>query len=387
MGQRHRLALAVHKANVHKLRPRARKLCHLLQVLLTGHVAELLLALNGDLGLPPLSVVQHPRQFLHLSVLGIPADHAEHPLRAQHIKVVLRQQVVQPVQRPTGVVALAGLHLSRRRHGDLVHLFRLCKAQRLVRGADHMQRAAGNGIQHPHLLQRQGQVGAFLGIPDPRFQPVAQHLRLLALRQRLSLCQLLPQLCKSCLLRGGHILPQRLDQHRHPALLPVLGHGRGCTVRAHRAVDAVLQRRQPVHRPVVQHRLICQLRHLGCLHDQALLHILARARPQHQLVQRCRVALYAPPHLVHLPAFPRLLHPLFRQRFRHRNVLIPLLLRRLNGKGIPLRLLFGKSLPLAFALCLPLCDLVLLHDQRVLRRVRAPGLLPQLPRQLVLFAA
>ena len=145
--QRHAVALGVGQADVHRLGPRPGKGVHLFQVGLARHVRKEFLALDGDLALPALAVVQHPRQLLHLAVLCVAAQHAEHPLAAQHVQLVLGQRVPQPVKPPAGAVALAGFHLVGSSVRNGAHFLSLCKAQRLVFGADHMQRAAGNGFQ------------------------------------------------------------------------------------------------------------------------------------------------------------------------------------------------------------------------------------------------
>ena len=145
--QRHAVALGVGQADVHRLGPRPGKGVHLFQVGLARHVRKEFLSLDGDLALPALAVVQHPRQLLHLAVLCVAAQHAEHPLAAQHVQLVLGQRVPQPVKPPAGAVALAGFHLVGSSVRNGAHFLSLCKAQRLVFGADHMQRAAGNGFQ------------------------------------------------------------------------------------------------------------------------------------------------------------------------------------------------------------------------------------------------
>ena len=102
------------------------------------------------------------------------------------------------------------------------------------------------------------------------------------------------QLVQPDVLRGRQVIVQRLDQLRHLALLPVLGHGVGCSLAAHAGHNAALQPGQLVHRFVVQGHKVCQLGHLRRLHDQPLLHILALLGPQHHLVQLGRVRPDAP---------------------------------------------------------------------------------------------
>ena len=88
------------------------------------------------------------------------------------------------------MVALAQCHLIGCLVRDLAHLFGLRKAHGLVLVPDHMQRRAGDGLQHPHLVHRHGQVGAALGLPDPLTQPLLQGQCLLAVGQRLGFRQL-----------------------------------------------------------------------------------------------------------------------------------------------------------------------------------------------------
>ena len=190
MGQRHRVVVRVSQAHVHKVRTRPGKGLRFLGVLCARHVRKQLLALDGDLRLPVLAVVQHLPDLLHLAAVLVAAQHPQHPLGPQHVQVVLGQQVLQPVQRPAGVVALAQCHLIGCLVRDLAHLFGLRKAHGLVLVPDHMQRRAGDGLQHPHLVHRHGQVGAALGLPDPLTQPLLQGQCLLAVGQRLGFRQL-----------------------------------------------------------------------------------------------------------------------------------------------------------------------------------------------------
>ena len=151
-------------------------------------------------------------------------------------------------------------------------------------------------------------------------------------------------------------------------------------------MDAVLQPRQLVHSPVVQHGHVGDLCHLRRLHDQPLAHILALALPQHHLVQRRRILPDAPLQLVHLPAVPRFLHPLLGHPLRNGDLLIPLLACHLGGQCVPLRLLLLPGLGLPLVLFLPFHDLVFLHDQAVLGLVRTPLLVPHLPGKVGVLA-
>jgi len=65
-------------------------------------------------------------------------------------------------------------------HGHAVHLFRPRKAQGLVFRPDDVQRAGRNGLQHPQLVYRHGQIGAVLRLPDALAQPVPQLFRFVA---------------------------------------------------------------------------------------------------------------------------------------------------------------------------------------------------------------
>ena len=144
----------------------------------SGHVGKQLFAFHGDLRLPVLAVVQHLGHLFHLAVLRVAAQHTEHPLRAQHIQLILCQQIVHAVQLSAGVVALAGIHLAGCAFCDCAPFFSLCKTHRLV----CMQRRAGNSLQHPHLIHRHGQIGAVLRLLDTFAQPFLQCPCFLAVR-------------------------------------------------------------------------------------------------------------------------------------------------------------------------------------------------------------
>ena len=248
-----------------------------------------------------------------------------------------------------------------------------------------MQRAAGNGFQQPQLVHRHGQIGAVLRVPDARFQPVLQGPGLLTVRQGFRLGQLLVQLVQPGILRSCQVLPQRLDQFRHLALLPVLGHGVGGSLAAHAGRNAVLQPRQLVHSLAVQGHQVRQLGHLGRLHDQPLLHILALLGPQHHLVQLGRVRPDAPFQLVRLPGVPGPLHPVLGYFLRNSNVLVPLLAGHFQRNGVPLGLFLLPGFPPALVFGLPLHDLVVLDHQRALRPVGPALLLLHLVGQVVVF--
>ena len=182
MGQFGFLSLHIGQAHVHKVCARACKVLHFLHMFFSGHVGKQLFAFHGDLRLPVLAVVQHLGHLFHLAVLRIAAQHTEHPLRAQHIQLIFCQQIVHAVQLSAGVVALAGIHLAGCAFCDCAHFFSLCKTHRLVCIADHMQRRAGNSLQHPHLIHRHGQIGAVLRLLDAFAQPFLQCPCFLAVR-------------------------------------------------------------------------------------------------------------------------------------------------------------------------------------------------------------
>ena len=378
--QRHGIALAVLQSDVHQLRPRPGKSFHLFQVFLAGHVGKQAFAFHEDLRLPPLAVVQHLPQLLHLAVFGVAAQTPEHSRAAQHVQLVAVHRALRLFKFLSEAVALRVQHLAGGFHGHAVHLFCPRKAQGLVLGPDDVQRAGRNGLQHPQLIYRHGQIGAVLRLPDALAQPVPQLFGLVAIRQGLGFFQLLPQPVELCLLAGVHIVPQCLDEVFHAAVLPV---GVDADVHLSAAPDAVLQGGQLGQGVVVQHCRVCQLRHLGGLHDEALLYIFPGLRPQHHLVELGGIVPDAPFQFVRLPSFPGLLHPLFGQCLCHGYVLVPLLPGRFNGNGIPLGLFFLPRFRLALVLGLPLHDLVFLYQQLMLRPVGPPLLSGHLPGKVV----
>ena len=201
MGQRHGLALCVRQPDVHQLRAGASEPLHLLEVGLACHVVEELGAFHRDLGLPELALVQHVGQLFHLAVFGVPAQHPEDSLRAQHVEIVFGQCIPDSA----GLVSLGGQHFQPGLLGKGVHFLGLGKAQGLVFGADHVQRPRRDGFQHPQLLHRHRQIGAVLRLPDTGLQAVPQPLGLLAVAQRLGLGQLLVQPVQLCLFRVHHV--------------------------------------------------------------------------------------------------------------------------------------------------------------------------------------
>ena len=277
-------------------------------------------------------------------------------------------------------VALRVQHLVGGLHGHAVHFFGPRKAQGLVLGPDHVQGAGRNGLQHPQLIYRYGQIGAVLRLPDTLAQPVPQLFGLVAVRQGLGFFQLLVQPVQLCLLAGVHVVPQRLDQLFHTAVLPV---GVDAGVHLSAAPDAVLQNGQLGQGVVVQHCHVRQLRYLSGLHDEALLYIFPGLRPQHHLVELGGIVPDAPFQFVRLPSFPGLLHPLFGQCLGHGHVLVPLLPGRFNGDRIPLGLFFLPRFGLALVLGFPFHDLVFLYQQLMLRPVGSPLLSGHLPGKVV----
>ena len=378
--QRHGIALAVLQADVHQLCTGACKCLHLFQVFLTGHVGKQAFAFYQDLRLPPLAVVQHLPQLLHLAVFGVAAQAPEHSRAAQHVQLVAVHRALRFFKFLSEAVALRVQHLAGGLHGHAVHLFRPRKAQGLVFRPDDVQGAGRNGLQHPQLVYRHGQIGAVLRLPDALAQPVPQLFGLVAVRQGLGFFQLLPQPVELCLLAGVHVVPQCLDQLFHAAVLPV---GVDAGVHLSAAPDAVLQSGQLGHGVVVQHCHVRQLRHLSGLHDEALLYIFPGLRPQHHLVELGRIVPDAPFQFVRLPSFPGFLHPLFGQCLCHGHVFVPLLPGRFNGDGVPLGLLFLPRFRLALVLGLPLHDLVFLYQQLMLRPVGSPLLSGHLPGKVV----
>ena len=378
--QRHGIAPAVLQADVHQLCPRPGKSFHLFQVFLAGHVGKQAFAFYQDLRLPPLAVVQHLPQLLHLAVFGVAAQTPEHSRAAQHVQLVAVHRALRLFKFLSEAVALRVQHLAGGLHGHAVHLFCPRKAQGLVLGPDDVQRAGRNGLQHPQLIYRHGQIGAVLRLPDALAQPVPQLFGLVAVRQGLGFFQLLPQPVELCLLAGVHIVPQCLDEVFHAAVLPV---GVDADVHLSAAPDAVLQGGQLGQGVVVQHCRVCQLRHLSGLHDEALLYIFPGLRPQHHLVELGGIVPDAPFQFVRLPSFPGLLHPLFGQCLCYGYVLVPLLPGRFNGNGIPLGLFFLPRFRLALVLGLPLHDLVFLYQQLMLRPVGSPLLSGHLPGKVV----
>ena len=378
--QRHGIALAVLQSDVHQLRAGACKCFHLFQVFLAGHVGKQAFAFYQDLRLPPLAVVQHLPQLLHLAVFGVAAQTPEHSRAAQHVQLVAVHRALRLFKFLSETVALRVQHLASGLHGHAVHFFCSRKAQGLVFRPDHVQRAGRNSLQHPQLIYRHGQIGTVLRLPDTLAQPVPQLFGLVAVRQGLGFFQLLPQPVQLCLLAGVHIVPQRLDQLFHAAVLPV---GVDAGVHLSAAPDAVLQSGQLGHGVVVQHCHVRQLRHLGGLHDEALLYIFPGLRPQHHLVELGGIVPDAPFQFVRLPSFPGLLHPLFGQCLGHGYVLVPLLPGRFNGDRIPLGLFFLPRFGLALVLGFPFHDLVFLYQQLMLRLVGSPLLSGHLPGKVV----
>ena len=389
MGEGCGLAPVVLQAKVYQLCPLACKLFHLFQVLFACHVVEQVGSLHKDLRLPPLAVIQHGAQLLHLAVLCVAAQHPEHTGTAQHIQIVPRQHPPE-----FSVISLAPVHFHRRFSGDLVHRLGLLQAQGLVCRPDHVQGAGRNGFQHPHLVHRHGQIGAVLGLPDSLSQPVAQHLGLFAVRQCLGLCQLLVQPVKLGLLAGIQVSLQGIDQVGNAALFPVIAH-----LCHHRVVripvfgpDAVCQRIQPVHGILVQQCHVRQLCHFQRPQDQPGLHIFVLCRPQHQLVQLGGIVPDGPFQLVLLPAVPGFLYPLLSQLLCNGNVLVPLLLGCSDGDCVSFRLLFLPLLSFALVFLLPFQQFVFLMDQLPLSPI-SPALfschlvrkVPVLPLQLFVF--
>ena len=378
MGQRHGMALRVLQPDVHQLRAGASEPLHLLEVGLARHVVEELGAFHDDLGLPELALVQHVGQLFHLAVFGVPAQHPEDSLRAQHIKVVLGRKVAQP----SGLVALRRQHFHPGLLGKGVDLLGFGKAQGLVFSPDHMQRPRRDGFQHPQLLHGHGQIGAVLRLPDAGLQPVPQPLGLFAVAQRLGLGQLLVQPVQLRLLGVHHISLQGLDELRYAGLFPVVGKAAGVAGRALRLADGVGQRCQLPHRRIVQNGHIRQLRHLCRLLDEPRLHILALRRPQDHLVQLGGIVPDAPLQFVGFPSVPRPLHPLFGQCFCHGNVLVPLLAGHFHRNGIFLGLFLLPRFGFLLVLGFPLHDLALLHDLAVLRPVSPALLVGHLPGEV-----
>ena len=378
--QRHGIALAVLQADVHQFRPRPGKSLHLFQVFLAGHVGKQAFAFHEDLRLPPLAVVQHLPQLLHLAVFGVAAQAPEHSRAAQHVQLVAVHRALRLFKFLSETVALRVQHLVGGLHGHAVHFFGPRKGQGLVLGPDDVQGAGRNGLQHPQLIYRHGQIGAVLRLPDALAQPVPQLFGLVAVLQGLGFFQLLPQPVQLCLLAGVHVVPQCLDQLFHAAVLPV---GVDAGVHLSAAPDAVLQSGQLGHGVVVQHYHVRQLRHLSGLHDEALLYIFPRLRPQRHLVELGGVVPDAPFQFVRLSAVPGFLHPLFGQCLCHGHVFVPLLPGRFNGDGVPLGLLFLPRFRLALVLGLPLHDLVFLYQQLMLRPVGSPLLSGHLPGKVV----
>ena len=392
MVQRHGIALAVLQADVHQFRPRPGKSLHLFQVFLAGHVGKQAFAFHEDLRLPPLAVVQHLPQLLHLAVFGVAAQAPEHSRAAQHVQLVAVHRALRLFKFPSETVALRVQHLAGGLHGHAVHLFRPRKAQGLVFRPDHVQRAGRNGLQHPQLVYRHGQIGAVLRLPDALAQPVPQLFGLVAVRQGLGFFQLLLQPVQLCLLAGVHVVPQFLDQLFHAAVLPV---GVDAGVHLSAAPDAVLQSGQLGHGVVVQHCHVRQLRHLSGLHDEALLYIFPGLRPQHHLVELGRIVPDAPFQFVRLPSFPGFLLPFLCQRFGFG------IFDRTVGQDI--FCLFGVLLPQGLCLFVPfllqlfpfgrfplvlrcpVCDLVLLEHQLPFCIVRTHLLLCILVGQKVVF--
>ena len=243
-----------------------------------------------------------------------------------------------------------------------------------------MQCAGRNGLQHPQLIYRHGQIGAVLRLPDALAQPVPQLFGLVAVRQGLGFFQLLPQPVELCLLAGVHVVPQCLDEVFHAAVLPV---GVDADVHLSTAPDAVLQGGQLGQGVVVQHCRVCQLRHLSGLHDEALLHIFPGLRSQHHLVELGGIVPDAPFQFVRLPGVPGFLHPLFGQRLGHGNVFVPLLARRLDGNGIPLGLFLLPGFGLPLVLLFPFQNVVLLEDELPFRPVGSLLLSGHLPGKVV----
>ena len=301
MGEGYSLAPVVLQAKVYQLCALACKLFHLFQVLFACHVVEQVGSLHKDLRLPPLAVIQHGAQLLHLAVLCVAAQHPEHPGTAQHIQIVPRQHPPE-----FSVIALAPVHFHRRFSGDLVHRFGFLQAQGLVCRPDHVQGAGGNGFQHPHLVHRHGQIWLVFNVFDPGFQTASQFPGLLAVFQRFGLGQLPTQPVQLCLLAGTQVILQGIDQVGNAALLPVIAH-----LRHHRVVcipvlgpDTVCQRIQPVHGILVQKCHVRQLCHFQRPQDQPGLHIFVLCRPQHHLVQLGGIVPDGPFQLVLLPALP-----------------------------------------------------------------------------------
>ena len=177
--------------------------------------------------------------------------------------------------------------------------------------------------------------------------------------------------------------PQRRYHIRHTGFLPVVGNAARVFLCTHRFADSIFQPRQALHCRFIQHRHVRQLRHLGGLHDEALLHIFPGLRPQHHLVELGSIVPDAPFQFVRLPSFPGFLYPLFGQCLCHGYVLVPLLPGCFNGNGIPLGLLFLPRFGLALVLGLPLHDLVFLYQQLMLRPVGSPLLSGHLPGKVV----
>ena len=386
VGQRCGPALAVLQANVHQLRPGACEFLHLLEVFPARHIVKELRPLHSDPGLFPLSVIQHGGQLLHLAARLVAAQHPEHTACPQHVQVVPGQGTPQ-----LSIVALALAYLRSRLVGDLVHRFSFLQTQGLVCRPDHMQGAGRNGFQHPHLIHRQGQIGAVLGLPDPLSQPVTQHLGLFAVRQRLGLGQLLVQPVKLGLLAGIQVFLQCTQHICHAAPFPVLAHST-CNrffFCAKFSPNTALQSGQAIYCRRIQNRHIRQLCHLCRLLDQVGLHIPVLAGPQDHLVQLGSIGPDTPPQLVLLPSVPGFLHPLLGQLLGNGNVLVPLLLGRSDGNCVSFRLLFLPFLGLALIFLLPFQQFVFLMDQLPLSPV-SPALfschlvrkVPVLPLQL-----
>ena len=381
--QRHGIAPAVLQADVHQLCARPGKCFHLFQVFLAGHVGKQAFAFHEDLALPPLSVVQHLAQLLHLAVFGVTAQAPEHSCAAQHIQLVAVHRALRLLKFLPEAVALRVQHLVGGFHSHAVHFFCPRKAQGLVFGPDDVQRAGRDGFQHPQLVHRHGQIGAVLRLPDALAQPVPQLFGLVAVRQGLGFFQLLVQPGDFLVFAVHQARPQRRYHIRHTGFLPVIGNAARVFLCTHRLTDSVLQPCQALHCRFVQHYHVRQLRHLCRLHDKALLHIFPGLRPQQHLAQLGGVVPDAPLQLVRLPTVPSFLNPLFGQSLCHGHVFIPLLPGRFNGDCVPLRLFLLPCFRLALILDFPFHDLVFLYQQLMLRPVGPPLLSGHLPGKVV----
>ena len=232
-----------------------------------------------------------------------------------------------------------------------------------------MQRSRRDGLQHPQLVHRHGQIGPCFGLLDPPLQPVPQLFSLVTVAQRFGFGQLLVQLVELCLFRVRQVRPQGLDHLRHAGLVPVVGKAAGVVCVAHRLADARFQHRQLPYCGFVQDGHVCQLRHLDRLLDEPRLHIFALCRPQYHLVQLGQIIPDTPLQFFCLPAIPHPLHPLFSDHLSMGLVFCFVLFHQFLGLFVPDALFFLPFFFLPVILHSPFQHLVLLIDQLLFRKV------------------